>query len=76
VNLPSAPEFFFVPHLQQKLLRARPVYHTPLTPGVSPHKTAAIWQRHLILRGTLKASEMPRMVLVSQPGGRFTDCKR
>jgi hypothetical protein len=31
---------------------------------------------HLTLRGTLKASEMPRMVLVSQPGGRFTDCKR
>jgi hypothetical protein len=31
---------------------------------------------HLTLRGTLKASEMPMMVLVSKPGGRFTDCKR
>src|SRR6516165_1820488 len=33
-------------------------------------------RRYLTLRGTLKASEIPTIRLVSQPGGRFTDCHR
>jgi hypothetical protein len=31
---------------------------------------------HLLLRGTLRASDIPTISFVSQPVGRFTDCNK